>query len=585
MAQVFSRNPDIIHRYPGEKRVQDRLCEVFHNRADVWIRHRPEDLGRKRASFLVLLPRVGILVLVVRDWRVDEIASVSGEQSWTLRGETRVDSHGSPQRNAVAYASAMHRRFRDRRFIVGKDGKPRIPVAGLGVLPHITRAAAAARFGDLAIQDEAFLLEDDLDRLSEALLKTPLRRLHHWKHPVTEADLEALEEQYFTPKMVLASRNRNVECVSLTTFQKPLAAMRDGVGLIQGPPGTGKTLHLVQWVIERARSGRTGERVLLTCYTLTLSRLLRDLVDANVEEPEVRDRIDVLPIFDVFGAVSGTVVKHQGEAGEYYAALPRRALESIANGSWTPRYDAIAVDEGQDFKVPFFQVLTNLLTPESRDLKVAFDPQQNLFAGTDVETVLRQLDPAPSMLFLTTIERSSKPIIDFAYALHGDDKSVAEAVAKGRIVFPARMPGDEASLPEVVEVGTLESAAEWIAASVQEAGKSLPLAEMAILDIQNHSKRTKPWPSLMRERLKALGISATWFTEDTKAKKGFRVTAPSVKIGSVYSAKGLDFERVYLVRLYRPSSAEAEKRQRDVLFVGATRARRKLVFVKVENEE
>lgn len=584
MAHVFSRYPDIIHRYPGEKRVQARLCEIFQERDDVWIRHRPDDLGSKRASFLVLVPRVGLLVLVVRDWTIDQIATASDPHPWTLRGETAANTQGSPHGNAAGYASALHKRFRDGRLIVGRDGKPRIPVAGMGCLPHVTREVAIGRFGDDAFSNAPCLFDDDLERLSEALLQERLTTLlrHQWKRPVTESDLDTLKRQYFAPTMVVAKKNRNVERIPLTALQDHLLELRDGVGLIHGPPGTGKTLHLVQWVVERARGGHPGERILLTCFTLTLSRLLRDLIDANVDEQEVRDKIDVLPIFDVFGAVTGTAVKHQGETGDYYAALPRRALDCIADGSWTLRYDAIAVDEGQDFKAAFFQVLANLLAPDSRDLKVAFDPQQNLFDGTNVEAVLSLLDPAPSHLRLTTIERSSKPIMDFASTFHGDETAVADPMAKDVDAFPASTFDDASPAPNVIAATSLEGAAEWIAASVAKAKKTVPLAEIAILDTQNHAKRCRSWPAIVRESLRARGINATWFTEDTKAKKGFSVTAPSVKIGSVYSAKGLDFELVYLVRLARPSSGDAEKRQRDVLFVGATRARKKLVFVNVE---
>ena len=57
----------------------------------------------------------------------------------------------------------------------------------------------------------------------------------------------------------------------------------------------------------------------------------------------------------------------------------------------------------------------------------------------------------------------------------------------------------------------------------------------------------KSLPDRIASSLKGAGIPVNWFTENSAAKQSFDLHEPTVKIGTIHSAKGLDFEVVYLI--------------------------------------
>jgi hypothetical protein len=95
-------------------------------------------------------------------------------------------------------------------------------------------------------------------------------------------------------------------------------------------------------------------------------------------------------------------------------------------------------------------------------------------------------------------------------------------------------------------------------------------------------------PDRIASSLKGAGIPVNWFTENSAAKQSFDLHEPTVKIGTIHSAKGLDFEVVYLIDatgnpVGPPSKSapadDAARKYRNLLFVGCTRAREKLVIL------
>jgi ATP-dependent exoDNAse (exonuclease V) beta subunit len=88
--------------------------------------------------------------------------------------------------------------------------------------------------------------------------------------------------------------------------------------------------------------------------------------------------------------------------------------------------------------------------------------------------------------------------------------------------------------------------------------------------------------------LKGAGIPVNWFTESSTTKQSFDLHEPTVKIGTIHSAKGLDFEIVYLIDatgnpIAPPSKNvpgdDAARKYRNLLFVGCSRARERLVIL------
>jgi superfamily I DNA/RNA helicase len=88
--------------------------------------------------------------------------------------------------------------------------------------------------------------------------------------------------------------------------------------------------------------------------------------------------------------------------------------------------------------------------------------------------------------------------------------------------------------------------------------------------------RTRPRScSLSFDRL---GIINKWLSEDYRAKRSHDITANSVTITTIHSAKGLDFACVFLIGLdaLEPGERWAQERIDSLAYVGISRARFRL---------
>ena len=82
---------------------------------------------------------------------------------------------------------------------------------------------------------------------------------------------------------------------------------------------------------------------------------------------------DALYIFDIIGED----IAYEKESRDYYDLVVQEALSKVEN--FEKKYDAILVDEGQDFSTEMFKVVTALLNPKTDNLSIALDDTQNIY--------------------------------------------------------------------------------------------------------------------------------------------------------------------------------------------------------------
>ena len=118
-------------------------------------------------------------------------------------------------------------------------------------------------------------------------------------------------------------------------------------------------------------------RVLVTCFNLSLVGYIRRLL-ARKGASLGPDGVEVVPFYSVCERILGEPLTH-AEESEYYNIIVQEAQERLQGehplkGHW----DAILVDEGQDFSPEMAHVLLALLPPYGV-LTVAQDEQQCLY--------------------------------------------------------------------------------------------------------------------------------------------------------------------------------------------------------------
>jgi predicted ATPase len=142
--------------------------------------------------------------------------------------------------------------------------------------------------------------------------------------------------------------------------------------LISGCAGAGKTML----AIEKARRlARQGYRVLVTCFNQNLEAWL-----AGQLAPHGVDARRFLKLCHEFAQKAGVPLqKRPGESDEaFFDRFPDALLDALK--VLPDRYDAIIVDEGQDFKEEWWAALTELLSdPDDGVLYIFYDDNQRLY--------------------------------------------------------------------------------------------------------------------------------------------------------------------------------------------------------------
>jgi ATP-dependent exoDNAse (exonuclease V) beta subunit len=90
----------------------------------------------------------------------------------------------------------------------------------------------------------------------------------------------------------------------------------------------------------------------------------------------------------------------------------------------------------------------------------------------------------------------------------------------------------------------------------------------------------------IHKKLEVSGIPTYWVSQDVRAKEMFDITTDRISLVSIHSAKGLDFDLVYLAGIdhIRPTD-QTRNSLINLIYVAMTRAKYRLVIPYVEETE
>lgn len=309
--------------------------------------------------------------------------------------------------------------------------------------------------------------------------------------------------------------------------------------IVSGPAGSGKTILAIQ--IAR-RLAEAGHRTLLTCFNRALGESLRRSTEGQA----------VLHVAH-FHALCVEIAREAGlnlpepstepESDYFEHRLP----ELLGEGAATlgARFDAIVVDEAQDFREWWWPALLALHErPEDGLLYLFADDNQNLYGGGFPFGDEIRCPPLPANL------RNTKAINEFVSVFYeGEQRPVAKGPAGRPVEILGYRDDDElASLLAIVLRNLVE-------------GEQVPLQDIVVLTPSGRS----------RSRLRSRG-SVDGFRLSDEAEEGAVLTA------SVHGFKGLERPVVILAEL-------GDKHAEDLatyLYVGGSRARNHLIVLAAE---
>jgi len=623
---------------PGERKFHSFLKILFESRPDVIGWHSVRVCG-KEIDFALLLPGIGLFVFEVKDWKLGNIVS-TGPTHFTLGTEQGEDTKTSPYVQARECGYKVREEIQREPLLCrssgSNKGKSILPVGYVVVFANILRKKAQACPHADRLDQKTTLFEGDLANDGPYLAnpKEGLKAFLEFARralPVTfpapllsGPQVEALKKRVFSDSVIKMAdptqrrQTRKVGEVAMDHLQEKYAReIGGGPRLLKGVAGSGKTLVLLQRAIYKAKYDPSVKRILFTCYNLSLANHVRDMVGHNVPEDR-RGRITVKPFFDLCGDILGETVEQEGKNTQYYDDIVSRAEVRLGDVPEKEKYDVILLDEGQEFSPAMFRVVLSLRRPERDDVMIAMDAEQDLYGRFSLKEM--GIDFRGRTHMLPASYRSTQQIFEFAHRLAGKALPPALDQESGQMIVFPQYVGRTGTAPVVETFPDPDRLVHHLATEVRHhiQAEKIPPAEIGILYLSKRrgamptagaattgGKETlhsfeqlkgvigpaveeKSLPDRIVSSLKGAGIPVNWFTESSAAKQSFDLHEPTVKIGTIHSAKGLDFEVVYLIDATGsqvgppPKSVaveDATRKYRNLLFVGCTRAREKLVIL------
>lgn len=307
---------------------------------------------------------------------------------------------------------------------------------------------------------------------------------------------------------------------------------------IEGAAGTGKTLLAMEWC---RRLSDQGERVLLLCF----NRPLADFLTASASGYTATNFHGLCHDLANEAGLDFGPPEGAREAQRYWdheaPLVLLEALERLPDRRW----DAIVVDEGQDFREDWWLAVEALLSdPEQGKLVAFYDPNQDLFGGGPPKA----LQVAPAKLRWNC--RNTANIARYSAGVIGIEPELRPNAPEGRHV-------------EVIRCATDTEMVDAVRRSLHQLVVEQRMDPEQIVILSTHSRAKS---SLSR---------AGHLGRFTLAPIDGDFGPNQIRFGSLQRFKGLEADAIILtdVEPGAPTSTDTH------VYVGSSRARHILIVV------
>jgi len=550
---------------PGERKVfvalRDHLPEDYLVYYDIAVKGRHPD-------FVIIGPDLGLVVLEVKDWRLASIAEVgpAGVRIRTAGGDVVV-TH--PIRQVRDYTLTTVDLLKQRPALRAGGG---LRCAwGYGVLFASLRGEdvrAPSLFGpslEEALEPGAVMTADDL--LPEALLPR-LRALLPDKaarlDPLGPAEVNEIRAVLY-PEIRIGWGGSDAEILRVMDREQERLGRRlgDGHRLLRGVAGSGKTVTLICRA-RYLRAIRPDWRVLVLCFNRVLAESLRDALG---DDPGIEVATFHAWCHARLQEARLPPPRPEGrgpEWDEYFTTVvPGLLARAYDEGRLaTGAYQAVLVDEGQDFADEWYRVLLRALDPKTRSLFITLDSSQNIYRRK-VSWREIGIDIVGRTRVLRANYRNTRPILSAAYGMirELDRDEVRPATEMDEHVVPEQAirsgPAPTVRCLEHREAARA-FACQWVRARLAQ---GVPPAEILVLGLVRQDMHD------VTVLLQRSGIAARML--------GANASREGVRVSTIHGAKGLDADRVIVLEAHLLDSRDAEEGRR-LLYIAMTRARSEL---------
>lgn len=352
--------------FPALRRGLNHNFTVFHS-FNLLTQNRQGKFIDGEIDFLIFSPTLGFLVLEVKGGSI----IYNGEEGTWYQNDRLLKK--SPFEQAVASKYKLRDFFQEK----------------LGCIPRCTFAHAVC-FPDVFTEEIKFPSDGDaqicitgkhFSDISDKVLKVMNSFISVGSKPLSEKDIDQIHNllmPYCEYGMSLRDRIGQAEQALFRLTENQCRFLEfityHKEALIEGCAGSGKTIMAIKKARELAAEGKD---VLLLAYNRMigdhLTSSVSDLknVTASTYHKFCRDHLQR----------AGELPAHTGDQDYWEQQLPDAFASLIAENPI--KYDAVIVDEGQDFLLEYWVTIEELVR-EGGHFYIFYDPDQNVY-GTKME--------------------------------------------------------------------------------------------------------------------------------------------------------------------------------------------------------
>lgn len=377
----------------GERRLAQRLEQKLEDDYLLWY-DVPVGPKQSHPDYVVLHPRRGLLILEVKDWRLETIHAAT-PQYFEIVPDGQIKAVINPlaqaRHCAIQVVNALER---DPQLVQGPGlyaGKLAFPWGYGVVLANITRNQFESSGLNQAIEPHLVICKDEMTETVDD--EEFQRRLwdmfpHAFRGAISMPQLDRVrwimfpEVRVQTQSALFDDRDEDTELPSVMRVmdlqQEQLArSLGDGHRVIHGVAGSGKTMILGYRAEYLAKTNASGKPILVLCFNEPLAIKL----DAMYKAKGIAERVHAIHFHRWCYrqlATYGQALPPQGK--DFFDHMVEAVIRAVDRKQIpSGQYQAILIDEGHDFRPEWLKLVTQMVDPSTNSLLLLYDDAQSIY--------------------------------------------------------------------------------------------------------------------------------------------------------------------------------------------------------------
>ena len=367
---------------------------------DEWVIHTKPELRNRWGSnicpqtpdVVIANKRHGIMIIEIKDWQIDlpkyksgEKINRKGKKIWEVFIEDEKGTRTSninPVYKADGYRLRMIDGIHEIQEEIFNDKRKNILIKSGLYFHNIISSQKAKSFVGIPKYfnpDRCTVFgRDMLDKNVKIEQFIPLINNNIKIHSNT--DWLSKFKNWISPPLHISEGQNLISERDLNDKQKRYIISRPGViQKLSGVAGSGKTRVIA---IRAASLAKLGKKILVICYNITLKNYLKKEIEGTKYDFDPTN-IDIFYFHDfckAYREFRNIEYPDEGSMQKNDELEKEKIIrDKIENRNLSANYDAIIIDEGQDFKETWFKLLKNFLS-QNGEMLIAFDDKQNIYS-------------------------------------------------------------------------------------------------------------------------------------------------------------------------------------------------------------